>query len=371
MSLPADTFLWKIGEKWLSPLINKFYHLEFSGEIPKPPFLLICNHVSPLDPFLIAPYIDVPISWVIAQISFQNPIERFFLKKIGAIQKFKSRPDPTMLYSIFNILNKGGGVGLFPEGTITWTGDFQDHLVSLKSMNKLIFSLNVPIVATRIQGAWLSHPVWADHGRKPKIFVNFKTFSDYSAMDFIHHSEWEWQKKRLVPYPGKRKAQGIERVLWICPHCLSFRTLSSEREDVVCSFCLNRWTIDDYGFIGGRTLPDLFNQQIEVFSKKINGLPKVSFPPAKISLRNDRTTGLIKTLRQRLILQNDTLHIDNIPMNISKIKGINTHFRDILEFRYEDNLVRIKSKYTSFLLYNWIVMRKKILHELSTEETGA
>ena len=45
-------------------------------------------------------------------------------------------------------------------------------------------------------------------------------------------------------------------------------------------------------------------------------------------------------------------------MDIKKIKGINTHFRDILEFRYEDTLVRINSKYTSFLLYNWIEIRK-------------
>ena len=369
MSLPADTLLWKIGKKWVSPLVNKIYHIEFSGKIPKPPFLLISNHVSPIDPFFIAPYIDDPISWVIAQISFQNPIERFFLKKIGAIQKFKSRPDPSMLYSIYDILNNGGVVGLFPEGTITWTGNFQDHLISPKSMNKLILSLNVPIVAACIQGAWLSHPVWADRGRKPKIFVNFNTFSDYSAMEFIHHSEWEWQKKCLIPYPGKRKAQGIERVLWICPHCSSFRTLFGKKDEVICLSCQNRWLVNDSGFIGGRTVPDLFHHQIEVFSQWVNDLPKATFPLVRISLRNDRTTRLIKTLHQRLTIENDVIQIGTIPMDIKKIKGINTHFRDILEFRYEDTLVRINSKYTSFLLYNWIEIRKKQIFGQSANET--
>ena len=205
MSLPADTLLWKIGKKWVSPLVNKIYHIEFSGKIPKPPFLLISNHVSPIDPFFIAPYIDDPISWVIAQISFQNPIERFFLKKIGAIQKFKSRPDPSMLYSIYDILNNGGVVGLFPEGTITWTGNFQDHLISPKSMNKLILSLNVPIVAACIQEPGY-HIQFGQIGEKPKIFVNFNTFSDYSAMEFIHHSEWEWQKY-LIPTREKKSKE--------------------------------------------------------------------------------------------------------------------------------------------------------------------
>ncbi|QPM68053.1 lysophospholipid acyltransferase family protein [Atribacter laminatus] len=368
MSLPADTLLWKIGKKWISPFVSKIYHIEFSGRIPKPPFLLISNHVSPFDPFFIAPYIDLPISWVIAQISFQNPIERFFLNKIGAIQKFKSRPDPAMLYSIYDILNKGGVVGLFPEGTITWTGDFQDHLISPKSMNKLILSLDVPVVAACIQGAWLSHPVWADHGRKPKIFVNFNTYSDYLAMEFIHHSEWEWQKKHRIPYPGKRKAQGIERVLWICPYCSSFRTLLGKKDEVICSSCHNRWSINDSGFIGGKTLLDLFHRQIEVFSEWVNDSPKVSFPSVTASFRNDRTTRLIKTLHQRLTIDDDAIQIGTIPMDIKKIKGMNTHFRDILEFRYEDTLVQIKSKYTSFLLYNWIVIRKKqILGQVSDE----
>lgn len=368
MSLPADTLLWKIGKKWISPFIKKFYRLEFSGKIPEPPFLLICNHVSPIDPFFITPYIDVPISWVIAQISFQNPIERYFLKKIGAVQKFKSRPDPAMLYSIYNILNQGGVVGLFPEGTITWTGDFQDHLISPKSMNKLILSLNVPIVAACIQGAWLSHPVWADHGRKPKIFVDFNTFLDYSAMEFIHHSEWEWQKKHLISYPGKSKAQGIERVLWICPHCSSFRTLFGKRNEVICSSCHNHWLIDDFGFIGGKILPDLFHHQIEVFSKWVQDLGKASFPSVKVSIRNDRTTNLIKSFHQSLTIENDVIQIGTMPMNILKTKGVNTHFRDILEFRYEDTLVRIKSKYTSFLLYNWIEIRKKQIFGESVNE---
>ncbi|NLJ49214.1 MAG: 1-acyl-sn-glycerol-3-phosphate acyltransferase [Candidatus Atribacteria bacterium] len=369
MSLPADTLLWKIGKKWVSPLVNKFYHLEFFGKIPKPPFLLICNHVNPIDPFFIAPFVDIPISWVIAQISFQNPFERFFLKKIGAIQKFKSRPDPAMLYSIYNILNHGGVVGLFPEGTITWTGDFQNHLISPKSMNKLILSLDIPIVAACIQGAWLSHPVWADNGRKSKIFIHFKTFSDYSAMESIHHSEWEWQKKHLIPYPGKRKAQGIERVLWICPHCSSFHTLVGRWEEVFCSSCRNHWFIDDFGFIGGRTLPDLFHHQIEVFSHLLHDLPKVTFPSVKVSIRNDRTTSLIKTFHQRLTIENDVIQIGSMPMNILKMKGVNTHFRDILEFRYEDTLVRIKSRYTSFLLYNWIEIRKKQIFGQSANET--
>ena len=370
MSLPADTLLWKFGKSWVSPFVKKYYHIEYSGEIPQPPFLLISNHVSPIDPFLIAPYINNPISWVVAQISFQNSIERYFLKKTGAIQKFKSRPDPATLYSIFNVLNKGGAVGLFPEGTITWIGIFQEHLLSQKGMNKLLLSLNVPIVATRIQGAWLSHPIWANHARKPKILVDFEIFTDSSAINFIRHSEWEWQNKNRISYPGKGKAQGIERVLWICPHCFNFRTITGKGDNVFCSSCKKFWTIDNFGLIGGMTLPDLFNQHIDKFSQWVKEDSPVSIPFVQISLRNAQSTKLMGSFSHQLTIHNDSIHIGSFQIDISKIRGVNTHFRDILEFRHEDTLIRIKSKYSSFLLYNWIILRKKVLCSLLREENG-
>ncbi len=363
MSLPADTFLWKFGKSWVVPFIQKRYCIEYRGEVPQPPYLLICNHVSAIDPFFVAPYIHAPISWVVAQISFQNSFERFLLKKIGAIQKFKSRPDPAMLHTTLNILDKGGIVGLFPEGTITWTGEFQDHLLSERGMERLILALNTPIVAARIQGAWLSHPVWAVKTRKPQVFINFKTFSDPSAIDFIRHSEWEWQKSRHIHYPGKGKAFGIERVLWMCPQCSNFRTLTGQGDTIICSLCQNHWTIDDYGYIDGQPLPDLFARQIHIFSQWLHNPPLITIPQVKLTLRDARTTRLMKTINHQLIIQNDVFICGDVNLEIMKMKGMNTHFRDILEFRYDNTMVRIKTTYSSFLLYNWIIIRKKILDE--------
>ncbi|MEI6157255.1 MAG: lysophospholipid acyltransferase family protein, partial [Atribacterota bacterium] len=253
-------FLWNIARFSFLPYCKKHYHIHIQGDIPQPPFLIVSNHVSSVDPFLIGPFLPYPVSWVVAQISFQHPIERFFLRKTGAIPKSKSRPDPATVNAIFQIIRQGGIAGLFPEGTITWTGEFQDSLLG-SGIERLINNLDVPILGVRIQGAWLSKPVWALRAREGHVFLHFQTFHDPDVLRFIHHSEWDWQKEHLIRYSGKNKALGIERVLWICPQCGGFRTISGNGDHAVCSSCRQTWAIDEYGFIGGCSLPEFIHHQ--------------------------------------------------------------------------------------------------------------
>ncbi|MGQ9472655.1 MAG: hypothetical protein ACUVQZ_00130 [Candidatus Caldatribacteriaceae bacterium] len=67
-------------------------------------------------------------------------------------------------------------------------------------------------------------PLWADHSRLGSVSIRFTSLSD-SSLGFFGHSEWEWQKKKWVVFRHNRSAEGIERVVFFCPHCGSFHSI--------------------------------------------------------------------------------------------------------------------------------------------------
>ncbi len=56
---------------------------------------------------------------------------------------------------MIEVVNTGGVLGLMPEGSVTWDGDFGEVP---QGTAKFLDRLNVPIVAARMSGAYLTKP---------------------------------------------------------------------------------------------------------------------------------------------------------------------------------------------------------------------
>ena len=80
-------------------------------------------------------------------------------------------------------------------------------------------------------------------------------------MEFIHHSEWEWQKY-LIPYPGKAR---IDVEIWTA-HVYSFNFVRGN-----LSSCQNRWLVNDLAFWRKTLLT--YSSSNRGFSR-VNDLPK-------------------------------------------------------------------------------------------------
>lgn len=96
------------------------------GELPRPPFLLVADHLSALDPFLVSAFSSYSIVWVANRPIFNHLILGSLIRGVGAIPKRKEIPDPRAALAIFRALEEGKAVGLFPEGTITPDGVSQE-----------------------------------------------------------------------------------------------------------------------------------------------------------------------------------------------------------------------------------------------------
>lgn len=83
------------------------------------PAILIANHISAADPFLIQGTSHRVIHWMMAKEYFDLPIVQTLCRKLAFIPVNRAQRDSSSLKSALRILAEGGVLGLFPEGRIS------------------------------------------------------------------------------------------------------------------------------------------------------------------------------------------------------------------------------------------------------------
>jgi 1-acyl-sn-glycerol-3-phosphate acyltransferase len=345
---PADTLLWRIAAKILYPFFDKILDIQVKKkkEIPEPPFLLIANHTHFLDGFFLSYAINKPISWVVAKGNFENKILNLTLKGIGAIPKQKNKPDILSIRNIYRTFQKGGIVGIFPEGSVAWNGDFGKFP---KGTDKFIDRIKVPIVAAQVFGGYLSKPRWAEKSRKGSIEIKLDVFKGIEALDYISVSEWDWQKEKHNIYKSKNKIKGLKRLMWYCPQCKSFNSFKYSKESMICKECGYQIYVDEHGFINEKTAKEVLDKQKEILLDDYDLNKKYYLGKAElIRFKEDKK----EKFKGVLQLQNGVLNIDNFRIKIKDIKNESTFLKKIYEFFYEGDLYRLKTENSSLFLKN-------------------
>lgn len=144
---------------WL--LTHSLYRVRHDnlGAIPEQgPAILVCNHVSFMDPPLILGAVKRPVRFVMAHTIFYNPIFSFIFRLVGAIPIAPRREDEAIYNRAFerieDYLARGEIVCIFPEGGITRDGNIQEFK---SGVEKIIQRAPVPVVPLAIQGMWGSY----------------------------------------------------------------------------------------------------------------------------------------------------------------------------------------------------------------------
>lgn len=146
---------------WL--VINIFYRLRPSGveNIPeKGPAIVVCNHVSYMDPVILMGSVRRPMRFVMWYKIFQMRFLNFIFKNAKAIPIASAREDKQLMDEAFEKVDAelaaGNVVCIFPEGAITRDGDIQRFRPGIE---KIIRRRPVPVVPAalgRLWGSWFS-----------------------------------------------------------------------------------------------------------------------------------------------------------------------------------------------------------------------
>ena len=99
-----------------------FHRLELLSPLPRlpetGPAILVCNHTSGIDPFLIQAVCPRVITWMMAKEFYDMPGVNWAFKLIGAIPVARSGRDATATRAAIRALHDGQILGIFPEGRI-------------------------------------------------------------------------------------------------------------------------------------------------------------------------------------------------------------------------------------------------------------
>ncbi|WP_300450448.1 MFS transporter [Accumulibacter sp.] len=141
---------------WL--LVHSVYRLQQKGlqNIPEEgAAVLICNHVSFVDPLVIAAASRRPIRFVMDHRIYRRPLISVVFRHMHAIPIAPAKEDPAMMEAAFEevarALAAGELVAIFPEGRITDTGELYPFRPGVQ---RIVTRTPVPVIPMALQGLW-------------------------------------------------------------------------------------------------------------------------------------------------------------------------------------------------------------------------
>jgi 1-acyl-sn-glycerol-3-phosphate acyltransferase len=139
-------------------LINTLYRIRSVGleAIPeRGPVLLVCNHVSFMDPLVIMGCVRRPVRFVMYYKIFETPVMKQLFKAAKAIPIAGRKEDPVIMERAFAEVDaelaRGNIVCIFPEGGITRDGTIQRFRPGVE---RILAQRPVPVVPLALRGLW-------------------------------------------------------------------------------------------------------------------------------------------------------------------------------------------------------------------------
>lgn len=213
-------------------------------DLPEGACLVLCNHVSTFDPFMLGLCLDIPMYYVlsddIVSKKFIGPLLDYLIKPIP---KTKSVSDIRCVRSIMKVISENHKVMLFPEGNRTYSGELC-HVD--KSIAKLCKMAKCPVVIFNIKGAFGAEPRFGATFRKGEVRPilrkiltadEVKEMSNEDLYNLLIQEMTLENRDILKPIKAKDRAEYLERCLYYCPDCHKFETIYSHDTDVYCLNC--------------------------------------------------------------------------------------------------------------------------------------
>jgi len=224
-------------------------------------YLLITNHQTGLDQFIMGMAIKRPVYYIASEDLFSNGFVSKLLRwAVAPIPIKKQTTDVHAVMTCLRVAKEGGNIALAPEGNRTFsgkTGYFNPALI------KLMKKLNLPMAIMRIEKGYGVQPRWSDVVRKGKMRAvisriiepeEFKTMKDNELYELIAKELYVDDNNSDVNFVSKKKAEYIERAMYVCPKC-GLSTFESNGNEVYCKECGLKATYNENITMSGEGWP--------------------------------------------------------------------------------------------------------------------
>lgn len=210
------------------------------------PALLLCNHLSNFDHFLVA-MAAYPhrVTFVLSAHFMTKRILRPILRLMHVITKRMFDSDAGTVLNMMRAARDGRILALFPEGRLTWT----PHSMRITSGTAdLIAKLKVDVYRVTPTGAALTFPKWGRGSRRGRITVETEKIlsaADIPSMtkdeifalisDELRHDDEA--ACRGVKFACRDTTAGLDGILYKCPVCGAEYALETRASHIKCAAC--------------------------------------------------------------------------------------------------------------------------------------
>ena len=228
----------------------------------KEPCLILMNHSSFID-LEIASHIFFPKRYgiVTTSDSFVGPIMRWLMPLLGCIPTQKFVSDVSLIRDIqYMLKEKKTSVLMYPEASYSFDGTATPLP---RKMGILLKKLGVPVVTVITQGAFARQPLYNGlKKRKVKVHADvtclftaedLKTMSvaelDKKLDEAFGFDNFRWQQENKVVIDEPFRADGLNRILYKCPHCNAEGKTEGKGTKLICHNCGAEYELTELGYL--------------------------------------------------------------------------------------------------------------------------
>ena len=253
----------------------------------KPPYLLLCNHGSFVDFYVLFEAIRPYDPNCVVAIDAVRDIGMPVMGLTGYICKRKFVKDLHLIRNLKYVTEKLRNIAcIYPEARYSLDGTTSFLPESLGKMCKL---LKVPVVTLIARGNFVAQPQWNKEDKfipQEATLTQVATAEEVKALSAAElnerirkafvYDDFAYQKERGYRIDNPRRANGLHHILYQCPHCLTEFEMYSEGTTLECRHCGKKWEMTELGELeahGGKTefshIPDWFAWELENVRREV------------------------------------------------------------------------------------------------------
>lgn len=359
--------------KLLRPLVSLFLRLRVGYRCQKAKglpenYLVVSNHTTNYDMLFAACSFPRQMYFVgsehIARWGFAYKLIRHAFEPII---RQKGASAGRAVIEILRKLRNGQNVCLFAEGVRSWDGKTAPILPSTA---QLIKSAGCGLVTYRITGGYFVSPMWCGsklrcgkiNGAPVRILTKeqIASLSEEEIFEILNQDLYEdayaRQLEGPVKYRGKRLAERLENLMFICPECGGHDCFSSEGDLLTCGSCGLTVRYDEYGMLHGtrfQTVTQWAEWQREQVASDLKNQVPYTAPHAV--LRKIEKHSEAPVTEGEAVMTDSVLRCGEVEFALSEIQGLAMHDQRAVVFTakggYYELIPDLGSNALKFMLF--------------------
>lgn len=253
----------------------------------KPPYIMLCNHTQFAD-FLVSfkavhPYKFNNIATLDGFVGMAG-----IMGKLGCACHRKFTTDISLIRACHKVLHEYGDIlCMYPEARYSNSGT---TAIIPEVVGKLVKKNKVPLVIMLNHGHYLNAPFWdfRQYRKVPfhsvmKLVLTAEQVAEMSVDEIneiikkeMYYNDYQWQKENNIKITEDFRADGLNKILYKCPHCLSEGKTVGKGIHLTCEECGKKWELTELGemmALDGETefshIPDWYEWERECVRQEI------------------------------------------------------------------------------------------------------